>query len=150
MVALRFTTEYDQSKILFFFLFLAFLFDDYFIDYIGIQNWINRVPIIERNFHQIPFWWDKIQGMSDSKKIYCLSWYLISTYHMIPHSSEIRGLCLMKWTSKMCFRICNNWKNICGFSIFIYQKHGKFCSVLQVHFIKHKPLVSEEWYSYKL
>ena len=28
--------------------------------------------------------------------------------------------------------------------IFVFQKYGKFWSVLQEHFIKHKPLISEE------
>ena len=71
MGSLRFTTEYDQSKILFFLLFLAFFLDDYFIDHIGNQNWIDRVSIIERNFYQIPFWWDKIQGMFHDSNMGC-------------------------------------------------------------------------------
>ena len=36
------------------------------------------------------------------------------------------------------------WKKQLGF--FIYIKYGKFWSILQGHFIKHKPLISEEWY----
>ena len=28
--------------------------------------------------------------------------------------------------------------------IFVFQKYGKFSSVSQGHFIKHKPLISEE------
>ena len=28
--------------------------------------------------------------------------------------------------------------------VFVFQKYGKFCSILMEHFIKHKPLISEE------
>ena len=34
--------------------------------------------------------------------------------------------------------------------VFIFQKYGKFWSILLGHFIKHKPLISEEWYSGEL
>ena len=30
--------------------------------------------------------------------------------------------------------------------VFVFQKYGKFRSVLLGHFIKHKPLISEEWF----
>ena len=35
-----------------------------------------------------------------------------------------------------------NEKTAC---VFIFQKYGKFWSILLEHFIKHKPLISEEW-----
>ena len=34
--------------------------------------------------------------------------------------------------------------------VFIFQKYGKFWSVLLEHFIKHKPLISEEWLTHYL
>ena len=30
--------------------------------------------------------------------------------------------------------------------VFVFQKYGKFWSISLEHFIKHKPLISEEWY----
>ena len=41
----------------------------------------------------------------------------------------------MKWKTK---------KTTC---IFVFQKYGKIWSVSLEHFIKHKPLISEEWWS---
>ena len=37
-----------------------------------------------------------------------------------------------------------NEKKYTGFRLFVYQKCGKFWSILLGHFIKHKPLISEE------
>ena len=63
-----------------------------------------------------------------------------STLH--THSSEIRGLCLMKWPIEM---LINGKINFSGFSHKrMYIKYGKFWSVSLGHFIKHKPLISEE------
>ena len=32
--------------------------------------------------------------------------------------------------------------------VFVLQKYGKFCIISLGHFIKHKPLISEEWCHY--
>ena len=37
------------------------------------------------------------------------------------------------------------WKMKNSTWIFVFQKYGKFWSISQGHFIKHKPLISEEW-----
>ena len=116
-----------------------------------------------------------------------------ATYiHTLVHSSEIRGLCLMKLSSEIlqnlpyfwnkktqipCFyvlffifeQLCicrcpagqcrhidhiatvknpkllkmKNEKDQVCIRVFIFQKYGKFRSVLLDNFIKHKPLISE-------
>ena len=39
---------------------------------------------------------------------------------------------------------CMKWKK--QLWVFVYMKYGKFWSILVGHFIKHKPLKSEEWH----
>ena len=67
------------------------------------------------------------------------------------HSSEIRGLCLLKCTSKMLQKCLNFWNVNSTYILFFIKKYffcsipknDKFSSILQGHSIKH--LISEEW-----
>ena len=82
---------------------------------------------------------DSHQGNKASK----VSIYYYMNYHSLKfvHSSEIRGLCLMKCSSKMLF--CDTfgkWKST--HTIYIFDL---FCFVWLV-FIKHWLLFSEEWF----
>ena len=51
------------------------------------------------------------------------------------HRALIRGKSKVAWNEK--------WKK--QILVFVYMNYGKFWSVSQGHFIKHKPLFSEEW-----
>ena len=79
---------------------------------------------------------DSHQGNKASK----VSIYYYMNYHSLKfvHSSEIRGLCLMKCSSKMLF-LWYFWK------MKIHTYYIYFWSVLLV-FIKHWLLFSEEWF----
>ena len=68
---------------------------------------------------------------------------LLLCHCMLYHSSEIRGLCLMKCSSETFQNLSYFWI----MWVFIFQKYGKFWSVSLEHFNKYKPLISEEWYN---
>ena len=72
-------------------------------------------------------------------------WPYKMSRNIYGHSSEIRGLCLMKWPSKMLQNL-SYFRNTKIHLVFIFLNYGKFWSISLGHFIKHKPLISEEWY----
>ena len=105
-----------------------------------------------------------------------ISYYIVSKIAK-TYSSEIRGLCLMKWPSETLQNLSYFWNTnthlgFCDFFIsyyfifslmnalhparpwsistkkttwiFLWLKYGKIWSVSLGHFIKHKPLISEE------
>ena len=53
------------------------------------------------------------------------------------HSSEIRGLCLMKYPSETLQNLLCFWNSF----FFVFQKYGKFLSVSLELFIVQKPLI---------
>ena len=97
---------------------------------------------------------------------------------MYSHSSEIRGLCLMKFFSETlqnphsfffhfinfiwmpwfmslkllreCIKAAWNEKGKKKFAAFVFQKYGKIWSVSLEHFIKDKPFISKECYCWVL
>ena len=50
---------------------------------------------------------------------------------------------MWSFSSRGKFYLANSWTDTLW--VFVCQKYGKFWSVLLGHFIKHKPLISEEW-----
>ena len=94
--------------------------------------------------------------LSSILSIFCV----ISIDWMCGHCSEKRGLFLMKWDSQMASKFAMSLEDettqivyrFCfscvtkKYQRFLYSKNmdGKFWSISLGHFIKHKPLISEE------
>ena len=82
-------------------------------------------------------------GLLGKKVVFYLKWHSNQEWCFIFRN---RGLCLMKWPSKILQNLPYFWnmKNLRRFSVF--QKYDNFFwSVSLGHFINHKPHISEEW-----
>ena len=75
-------------------------------------------------------------------------WRTDGMYYLFAHSSETKGLCLMKWPSEMLKNFLYFWNmkthevfsffTTLFFSLMNALDYGKFWSILLYHFIKHK------------
>ena len=87
-----------------------------------------------------------------------LSITFFSWFQLKGHSSEIRGLCSTKSSNEILQNLPYFWNKKTCLVFFMFhfvllyfslinalQKYGKFWSISLGHFIKHKPLISEEW-----
>ena len=99
--------------------------------------------VSEHNFYLCN---DDVDSMLDHK------FHSFNNNGLYPHSSEIRGLCLMKCPSEtlqnLPYFIYTKTKNCIFHFVLLYfspnECPGKFWSISLGRFIKHKPLISEE------
>ena len=94
------------------------------------------------HFYLLPIFGDFQKNLMSSKNLESM------TKFPSPgcHSSEITGLCLMKCSNEM-IKILPYFWNTKTYDGFCFPKIWQILKHSLGHFIKHKPVISKEWYN---